>query len=134
MDIRLNYCGPGLNYCLAKVSDSSKKTQLGLGCLFLPPTFYHPDTGEPYKIDPGIRREYEQIKKMFQKRLEKYYIKAEIMSKRGWISAVQTIWVGKIGLTLLEEGKCGIFAYRKWYEVGDIKKSKEELTENEQQE
>jgi hypothetical protein len=128
LDIYLNHSGPAMNLHLARIHNFKGKTQLGNGCILIPPKFYDPLTGNSYKPSRAFLKDYEVAKRVVKECLVKRYFASRKITTQGIITPiVETIWIGGEGLKFLESGEALIRIYGEWLGINDFKERKDDV-------
>ena len=110
-EIKHSYSGPALSLLLpANYINNSSGIQLGHGWASYPSVFYHPRTLEPYTPPETLKSAFTEIKKTIKAYSEKRYIPSLRINSKGELKPIiETLWIGKKGLSLIERGEAMIF-------------------------
>jgi len=130
-DIDLSFSGPALHLALAIEGRKGKelRCQLGHGWVGYPSTFYHPETCEPYKPPEALIQAFSDVNKIIRSLCERRYVLSRRVTGKGEVKpAIETLWIGKKGLSLVEMGEAVIIlGHGNQFTASDLSKNRTDL-------
>lgn len=120
--------GPALELFLGKEKEKDGLLRLGYGSLHYQSYYQNPDTNEIYRPPEKLKQAYKGVQSLMHKFMEKRYKLLWVADEKSLKQVVDTYWIGKHGIQLLEREEAIIgYGSEFWVTAKDLKKKKEDL-------
>ena len=120
--------GVSLHLSLPVEHNHQGRLRVGMGLLSYQAEYHDPVTGQRYMASEELKRAYAYLRSVLCRQLMKRYVESTVVRNGRFIPIVETLWIGRSAIALLDAGQAEILVNGEFRHGSDLKNKRAEAS------